>query len=240
MLTTWRPCASIDRPLIGCERSPTKSCLDVTGGGGGNNAERRLLHSTPAMVEARRKIRFCEEAMGTWLATVRAVALDDRSFSEIAIERFGSRVQSWLVDEEPVVWSGKTQLLDGKPEMRKVFRERLVPRSGRHRETIRREFLAGLRKLTERVQSLFGAVGIEEIWVQLHDDGTATIERGACAPNGLYRLWGNSRVLDAMTGDLRRAHGTQPFKNAAAARAALDTAAEDRQVSRLDEQELAA
>lgn len=194
------------------EYSPMKSCLNVEHGGGGFSAAAILFSSVPSVVMARRNVRLCEARLGPTLTTMRAVALDDRSFSELAIERHGSREK------------------DGK----------VLPRSGRHRAAIRQEFQAGLLVLTDIVRSLTTQAGVEEIWVYPEEDGTATIRRGIVAPNGMYRCWGDSEKLDVIMKDLRDTWGGKlQFASAMAARAALEKADAGR-LGRLLDEELAA
>ncbi|MBB4857183.1 hypothetical protein HNO88_000490 [Novosphingobium chloroacetimidivorans] len=225
--------AAFDR----CERSPTKSCLNVGVGGGLRDPGSSIVSSTPAIVEARRKVRLCESVLGSWLVTVRAVALQDRSFSDIAIERFGGRKQDWIIVDEPVLKDGRPVKVGGKVLTAPVTREKIVPRSGRHRETIRQEFYAGLRLLTKQVRTLVSTPGIEEIWVE-PGVRSASIRRGVAAPNGLYRLWGNSDRIDDVLSRLRAKHGDGlDFATPADARTALDEA-DGGMLLRLSEQEL--
>jgi hypothetical protein len=219
------------------------------------------LSATPALVEAKRKVRLCEAALGNTLATVRGVALFDKTFSAIAMERYGSRRQNWLVDE-----NRDLRLPDGSPDpdggwieedvpnalglptkgklpLKTVFRERLVPKSGRHREAIRQEFVAGLRQLTAAVRTLITTPGVEELWVQPGAAGLnspATIQRGVAAPNDAYRVWGDSARVDAVQAELTGRYGVDlAFPTAAAAKAALE-AAEAGRLIRLDEDDASA
>jgi hypothetical protein len=77
--------------------------------------------------------------MGAVADTVRAVAIEDQTFSEVAIARFGSRVQTWIEQEKTRGRSKKGTKL--------AFVDKIVPKSGRHREIIRDEFLLGLSRL---------------------------------------------------------------------------------------------
>ena len=207
-----------------CDQSATKSCLNV-GAGGRAHSGRDPISATPAILEAKRKVRLCEEAMGGMvLTTMRAVVLDDRSFSEIAIERFGGRNQDWIIVDELVLRNGKPVMENGKRVTKTVHRERIAPRSGRHRQVVSDEFRVGLRALTDRVRSLVSRPGIEELWIEPADKG-ASIRRGVCAPNGLYRRWGSSIHIDGVLAALRGMHGdTLSFATAAAARGALEAA----------------
>jgi hypothetical protein len=212
--------AAFDR----CDRSATKSCLNV-GVGGARDPGKDLISATPAILEAKRKVRLCEEAMGGQvLTTMRAVVLDDRSFSEIAIERFGGRNQNWIIIDEPVLRNGKPVTENGKRVTKTVHRERIAPRSGRHRQAVSDEFRVGLRALTDRVRSLVSRPGIEELWIEPAGKG-ASIRRGVCAPNGLYCRWGSSIHIDGVLAALRGTHGeTLSFTSAAAAQGALEAA----------------
>lgn len=195
-----------------CEYSPMKSCLNVEHGGGGFSASAVAFSSTPSIVSARRNLRLCEAGLGFNVATMRAVALQDRSFSELAIERHGSREK------------------DGK----------VLPRSGRHRAEVKDEFQAALRVLTDTVRSLTSRAAVEEIWVWPEEDGSATIRRGLVAPTGTYRCWGDGEKLDAIMAGLRERWGRALlFTNPVIARAALDEADAGR-LGRLLEEELAA
>jgi hypothetical protein len=195
-----------------CEYSPMKSCLNVENGGGGFSAAQAAFVTTPSVLAARRNLRLCEARLGHSLATMRAVALDDRSFSELAVQRYGCREK------------------DGK----------ILPKSGRDRARIKDEFQAGLLTLTDIVRSLTTQAGVEEIWVFPEDDGTATIRRGIVAPARTYRCWGDSEKLDTIMADLRKRWGGQlRFATPQAARDALDEADAGR-LGRLLPDELAA
>lgn len=196
------------------ERSPVKSSLGVTGAGTMGDS---ILWMTPAMAEAKRRVRLCERNLGFNLSTMRSVVLEDKSFSEIAIERFGGRVSK----------SGKGRSL-------------IVPRSGRHREVIRREFAAGVRILTDSIRRLVTAGATEEIWVVPLDDGSAIIRRGLAAPLGRYRCWGDNVLVDHVIAALRDKHGHDlAFRTAVDAIAALKEA-EDGRLRHLEPEELAA
>lgn len=113
--------------------SLTRCALDVQTGGGG------MPSCLPAGAGLDYEVRRLEAAIGAVVDTVRAVALEDQSFSEVAIARFGSRKQSWLESEKS---RGRT-----KKGGKLAFVEKLVPKSGRHREIVRDEFLLGLGRL---------------------------------------------------------------------------------------------
>lgn len=195
-----------------CEYSPMKSCLNVEHSGGGFSAAQAVFRSTPAILAARRNLRLCEARLGHSLGTMRAVALEDLSFSELAIRRYGCREK------------------DGK----------VLPKSGRDRARVKDEFQAGLLMLTDVVRSLTTQAGVEEIWIFPEEDGTATIRRGLVAPVRTYRCWGDSEKLDTIMADLRkRWGGALRFDNPVLARAALDDADAGR-LNRLEPEELAA
>lgn len=225
-----------------CDQSATKSCLNV-GAGGARGSGQDLISATPAILEAKRKLRLCEEAMGGQvLTTMRAVVLDDRSFSEIAIARFGGRNQDWIIVDEPVLRNGKPVTENGKLVTKTVHRERIAPRSGRHRQAVSDEFRVGLRALTDRVRSLVSRPGIEELWIEPAGKG-ASIRRGVCAPNGLYRRWGSSIHIDGVLAAMRGVHGeTLSFASASAAQGALEAAdiAAGSHLAQLASEELAA
>lgn len=69
-----------------------------------------------------------EAGLGGMRETVRLVALHDHTYADIAIARFGSR----------------------------PHHDRPVPRSGRHRDIIRKEFMVGLKRLAASVTTLLG------------------------------------------------------------------------------------
>lgn len=195
-----------------CEYSPMKSCLNVEHAGGGFSAAQIAFTSTPSVLAARRNLRLCESRLGHSLATMRAVALDDRSFSELAIQRYGCREK------------------DGK----------ILPRSGRDRTKVKDEFQVGLLRLTDIVRSLTTRAAVEEIWVVPEEDGTATIRRGLVAPARTYRCWGDSEKIDTIMADLRKLWGgAMRFDTPQAAIKALDEADADR-LNRLLPDELAA
>lgn len=118
--------------------SLTRCALDVQERGTG------VPQSLPPLMLSNQAVENCEVAVGGVVATLRAVALDDKSFSQVAIERFGSRKQDWLEQNK-----SRGRGRDGKAL---VFIEKIVPKSGRHREIIRREFLLAVERLTAAVR----------------------------------------------------------------------------------------
>lgn len=113
------------------ERSAMKSSLDILPGGAGPGGARDL---PPSVLVARAEVALCESRMGEWRPTMRAVALEDRTYAAVAMARFGSRDQDW--------YDAAAGMFVAKP----------VPRSNRHPLIIRSEFLAGLQALTEAVR----------------------------------------------------------------------------------------
>ncbi len=114
--------------------SLTRCALDVQARGGG------LPSCLPPGLDADGTLKALEAAMGAVVDVVRAVALEDCSYSDIAIARWGSRRQSWIEQE-----ASRARTKSGR---KMAYVERIVPKSGRHRERIREEFLLGLRRLT--------------------------------------------------------------------------------------------
>ncbi|UAK25853.1 hypothetical protein [Sphingomonas nostoxanthinifaciens] len=187
------------------DSSPTKSCLDVgAGGGGGNGTESRAMAAIERGLSARLIVDRCETAIGRHVGTFRAVAVFDRSFSNIAMDRFGSRKQSWLVDETP---AGP----NGIPPARKVFREKLVPISGRHRQIVADEFMSSLRGLTALVSGYRGTAGtgnvserpVMSIARNPVSSAIAAAIMRTPAPAGIW-------VAEATLGDVAREHGAEP------------------------------
>ena len=107
------------------QRSPVKSVLNRDQGGG--SGEGPML----AALISSDDFKFLERGvLGATVHTLRAVALEDKSYAQVAMERWGSREQQWIVKGE--------------------HKTKLVPKSGRHAEAIRDEFLNALAKLTDR------------------------------------------------------------------------------------------
>jgi len=221
-----------------CERSPFASCLASEQGGGRGLGPASFIHASPAIVEAKRKLALLESALGATLSTMRDVVLQDKPFTTIAMERFGFRARNWILVSEPVLNAGEPAMLDGKPILRAVHREEMVPRSGRDRERVAAEFNAGIKLLADASRRLAGA-DIDELWVQPRADGTAVIHRASIAPNELYRLWGPTSLVARVLDDLIDKHGEKAvFPSPGEARAAL-VEADDNRLYRLDPDELA-
>lgn len=85
-----------------------------------------------------------ERQLGHALTTLRAVALEDQTFSTIAIARFGSRVVPWIEQE-------KMRPKD-RNGVKRRYVDKVVPISGRHRQIIADEFQVGVERLIEAHQ----------------------------------------------------------------------------------------
>lgn len=115
-------------------QSLTRCALDIEARGGG------LPLCLPPGVFADEALRHCEAAMGVIADTMRAVALDDQNYSDVAKARFGSREVS------------RIDIGTGRDAPRHYTT--IEPKSGRHREIIREEFLRGLGRLIGAVTTL--------------------------------------------------------------------------------------
>lgn len=107
-------------------RSETKSCLAAMLPVAGSRSD----GPSPAIVRAKANVAWLEALLGPLVSTVRAVAIDDQSYAQVAMERFGAREQDWFDDT-----SG-------------TFIRKLAPKSGRHPTRIREEFVAGVKRLS--------------------------------------------------------------------------------------------
>lgn len=210
-------------------RSPTKSCLDFGGGGGGGGGSGRgipsdIANATPTMIDAKRRLLECEATMGNNVQTMRAVVLHDMSFSQVAIDRFGHRIQHWIY-------------VDGPGRERGEHHDKVVPKSGRHREAVRQEFLAGMRALSRALTTHMS--DSFEIWVD-RDDAAAWITVGRVAPDRRYRLWGSYDDVADVRFHIQQGNPDMRYANAADARAALDVANQmsRTKLRRLEDEEL--
>lgn len=104
-----------------CQRSPVRSVLNRDPGGNGEGPMLAALISSS-------DYRWLEGNVGALVATLRAVALEDKSYAQVAMERWGSREQLWIVKGE--------------------HKTKIVPKSGKHPSAIRGEFLEALSRLT--------------------------------------------------------------------------------------------
>lgn len=104
------------------QRSPIRSVLNRDAGGG--KGEGPML----AALMSASDHRFLEVGIGALVHTLRAVALEDKSYAQVAMARWGSREQQWIVKGE--------------------FKTKIVPKSGKHPGIIRDEFLQALARLT--------------------------------------------------------------------------------------------
>lgn len=222
-----------------CERSPMACALSADSAGGRGIGATSFIHASPAVVEAKRKLAMIERGLGKALSIMRAVVLEDRSFSVIAIDRYGSRTRNWIVVDEPVLKNGVPVIENGKPVMRAVHREDVAPKSGRDRARVAKEFYAGLKLLVAAVERMTEA-GVQEIWVHTREDGSAIIHRASLAPNGTFRMWGHPGVVEVVLNRLlERHHDRLTFPTPEAARDALMEAA-DGSLGQLEPDELAA
>ena len=210
------------------DRSFTKSCLDFDSGSFKPDA---IVHVHHVVREAREQITSFEAAVGPIVDTLRAVALEDRSFSEIAMERFGSRKQSWILVDEPVIQNGVPVMKDGKQVRHTVEREKLVPRSNRHREIIRFEYREAVTLLTAAIRAKIAPPAPEEIWVSPLSSGRARISRGPMGPKSAYRMRGPYHAIGATVAALARGMESElEFPSYRAAKEALIEASAGRLV----------
>lgn len=125
------------------DASPTRCALNDEGRGGG--VPLCLPFSISGMfledLAGGTLVDALERCLGHTLTTVRAVALEDHSFSTVAIARFGSRVVPWIEQEQ------KRRIDRNGNKARYV--DKVVPISGRHRQIIADEFELGVERLIE-------------------------------------------------------------------------------------------
>ena len=222
-----------------CERSPMSCALSTDGGGGRGLKPNSFINASPAVVEAKRKLAMIERDLGRSLAVLRDVVLQDKSFSVIAMERYGCRSRSWIIVDEPVLRKGQPVLADGKPVTRAVHREDVVPRSGRDRARVAEEFYTGVKLLALAIERMTEA-GVHEVWVHAREDGTGIVHRASLAPNGTFRMWGHPGVVETVLNKLLEKNDDRlTFPSPEAARDALIEAA-DGSLGQLEPDELAA
>jgi hypothetical protein len=138
------------------EQSATKSALDIRPRGGGQEA---ALLRTEAIAGATWEVDRIEAGVKPALwPTLRSVALLDKDFSAVAIERYGSREISHVDAAKPGA----------------KVRTAIVPKSGRHRAAIREEFMMAVDQLIRAVRPL-------EIAERAHDVATSVVA-GASVP----------------------------------------------------------
>lgn len=114
------------------EVSPVKSALDIGVGGGTGGAEAAIARFQ-AVAFADIAVQRIEQFIpGHLLQTLRSVALHDLDFKAVAIERYGSRTV------ERIDTTGRKPRVTTSVE----------PRSGRHREAIRQQFMEAASALT--------------------------------------------------------------------------------------------
>lgn len=114
------------------EKSEMKSALDIRprGNGGGTG----LLSETIA--GARGMLIVLEAGIGAPVHTLRAVALNDISFRDLAMQRYGSR---------------EVQRIDMTRRKPQVIKS-IEPKSGKHRDIIRQEFMLAVSRLVGNVR----------------------------------------------------------------------------------------
>jgi hypothetical protein len=116
------------------QASETHCALDVSLAGGSASFEPNI----PMQMWESGRVADCERHLAGWLlATLRAVVLDDQSFSGVAMNRWGSRERQRII-----VGKGK--------EQPRVVSE-IVPRSSAHAATVRDEFLKAVAILSSSV-----------------------------------------------------------------------------------------
>ena len=111
------------------ERSETKSCL-ASGNGGGTRGGWQAPEPSISIITAKSQLRAIEGLLAALLPTMRAVAVLDMSYAQVAMARFGSRE------------------VDHYDDATGAFVKRMAPRSGRHTAKVREEFQAGVELLT--------------------------------------------------------------------------------------------
>lgn len=123
------------------DSSPTRCALNDEGRGGG--VPLCLPFSISSMLLSDLAggtiLNVVERQLGHALATMRAVALEDQTFSAVAIARFGSRIVPYVEQERRRPRNRKGEKLR--------YVDKVVPISGRHRQIIADEFTAGVDRL---------------------------------------------------------------------------------------------
>ncbi|MFZ2996256.1 MAG: hypothetical protein WA070_08770 [Sphingobium sp.] len=104
------------------QRSPVRSVLNRDSGSG--QGEGPML----ATLMSASDHTYLERGVGAIVSTLRAVALDDKSYAQVAMDRWGSREQRWIINGE--------------------HRVKIVPKSGKHAGVVREEFLQAVGRLT--------------------------------------------------------------------------------------------
>lgn len=113
--------------------SEMRCALDfsMTGGGG----SRSIPISPAEVVTSKHNLALCEAGIGSpYLDTLRAIGLHDMRFADVAMERFGSRMVSYIEQGRHL--------------------EKPAPRSGRHREIVRNELETALSALIGNVGNM--------------------------------------------------------------------------------------
>lgn len=118
------------------EASEVKSALDIRPRGNGGSSAQEVWSEKQA--GARMRLRSLENGIGAVVDALRQVALHDVSFSDLAIKRYGSRQVQKIVT--------------GKGRQKPRIVEEIVPRSGKHREVMRDEFMLAVGRLVGNVR----------------------------------------------------------------------------------------
>lgn len=113
------------------EVSEVKSGLDIRprGAAGSDGAIARM----EALAFSKMTLSNLESSIGMVLHTLREVALHDVSFTDLAMKRYGSR------DVEIII--------TGKGRQKPRIENKLAPKSGKHRDIIRDEFMLAVARL---------------------------------------------------------------------------------------------
>ncbi|AHE57418.1 hypothetical protein [Sphingomonas sanxanigenens] len=119
------------------EQSETKCALDI-GTGSGVGGSHVAIARMESLAFSNITLRTIEGEIGANLDTLRAVALHDQTFSEVAMARYGSR------DVQRITL--------GKGKAPPSVVNTLQPRSGKHRTMVREQFMAALARLVEAVE----------------------------------------------------------------------------------------
>ncbi len=157
------------------EVSEVKSGLDIGAGGGTAGAE--------GVLSRLEKIAFGKDVVHRMEArvpaalwpTLRAVALHDKDFKALAMERFGSRAVSRMKGDRIV--------------------STMVPRSGTHREIIRQEFLDAARALANGGAAVRDAQVKHAITDAIDPPISVEIDPAYLDERGMMRQWIDIRSI---------------------------------------------
>lgn len=104
--------------------SETRCVLNRDPGGGAGDGP------SVALVNARWHVRELEAAAGALVDVLRAIAIHDLHYSDVAMATFGSRKQRWI-----------------KVELDQPFVEKIVPKSSEHPRRIKAEFIEAVERI---------------------------------------------------------------------------------------------